>query len=513
MSRVFSLAKLSLHKSTFPWFSVGMGMLFGISLGLRFWGLGRFNALVFDEVYYANFATSFLQGEQEFGGHPPLSNYFIAFGIWVGERMGWGADNTRNTLTGMFLSTVSYRWLNALIGSFFPLVVGAVALQLTHRRLYAIIAALLATLDGLFLVESRYALNNIYLVLFGLLGNLFLLMALNHLRQRDLAKEAGLPRPQPSLFWVWLVLAGVGFGGAIAIKWNGAGFLLGAIALWILAWAVALLNRVLPTERQLNFGTHSPLAWLSRLHLGHGAIAFGLIPALTYRLSWQPYLNLGPNHSFLSWQQEVLSYHSRVGGFDAHAYCSRWYTWPLMLRPVAYFYQTVLAGQAPPPELNEAPPPSLAEAIYDVHAMGNPILWWFSTLGVVLLVGVVVYQLWQGLRVVATGGEMLAINPWQWETWPLLFLVVNWGANLLPWIKVTRCTFIYHYMGASAFALLAIALWIERAFYSPSMWHRRFAIATLLLMVIGFIFWLPLFLGLPLSPAEIQMRRWFVSWI
>ncbi|MEP0888729.1 MULTISPECIES: phospholipid carrier-dependent glycosyltransferase [unclassified Leptolyngbya] len=501
-------------KGAFPWFGAGMALLFFISLGLRFWGLGRFNALVFDEVYYANFARGFLQGKQEFGGHPPLSSYFIAFGIWVGERMGWGADNTRNTLTGMFLSTVSYRWMNALIGAFFPLVVGAIALQLTHRRLYAIIATFLAALDGLFLVESRYALNNIYLVLLGLLGQLFLLLALNHLRQRALARESGLPRPQSLFLWLWLVLAGVGFGGAIAIKWNGAAFLLGAIALWVLAWAVALLNRILSPARQINLGSASPLAYLSRLHLGHGAIAFGLIPALTYWMSWWPYLNLGPNYSFWSWQKEILSYHSRVGGFDAHQYCSHWYTWPLMQRPVAYFYQTVTVGQTPPPELNVVPPPQLAEAIYDVHAMGNPILWWFATLGIVLSIGALVYFLWQQVRVSAREpGETLVMNPWQLDAWPLLFLVVNWGANLLPWVKVTRCTFIYHYMGALVFTLLAIALWIERAFYSPSVWHRRFAIATLILIGMGFLFWLPLFLGLPLSPAEIQMRRWFMSWI
>jgi len=507
MSRVVPVAKWSI-----PWLGLGMLILFGVSLGLRFWGLERFNALVFDEVYYANFATSFLQGEQEFGGHPPLSNYFIAIGIWVGERLGLGDDNTRNTLTGMFLSTVSYRWMNALVGAFFPVVVGAIAFQLTYRPLFALLSTLLATVEGMFLVESRYALNNIYLVLLGLLGYLFLLLALNHRK----AEEAG-DRPSPLKFWLWLILAGVGFGGSIAIKWNGAGFLLGAIALWLLSW----LWRFIHPSTHPPIPSLSPLSRLSHLPLGHRAIAFAIVPFITYWLSWQPYLTLGPNHSFWDWQQQVLSYHQRVGGPEAHAYCSRWFTWPLMQRPVAYFYESVSAGQVPSAELNVSPPPHLTTAIYDVHAMGNPILWWFSTLGMVLLVGVLGRRLWMMVRhpaaepvaTTASTSFQWVAHPWRWDVWTLAFLVVNWGTNWLPWVKVTRCTFIYHYMGASVFALLAIALWLERGLHSPSVWHQRWAIAILLLIVLGFFFWLPFFLGLPLSPEGVQMRRWFPSWI
>ncbi|NJM44874.1 MAG: phospholipid carrier-dependent glycosyltransferase [Alkalinema sp. RU_4_3] len=34
--------------------------IFVVALGLRFWGLERFNTLVFDEVYYAVFANKYL---------------------------------------------------------------------------------------------------------------------------------------------------------------------------------------------------------------------------------------------------------------------------------------------------------------------------------------------------------------------------------------------------------------------------------------------------------------------
>lgn len=531
-----------------PWFSVGLVGFFAIALALRLWGLGRFNTLVFDEVYYANFAVAFLNGQQEFGGHPPLSHYLIALSIWVGEWLNLGDEASRNALTGVRIATLSYRWLNAWVGAFYPVVVGVLAFQLTQRRSYGLLAALLATADGLFLVESRYALNNIYLVLLGLLGQVFLLMALHALRRRvgaiaqltaqtnalpaRLSEEIDyLPTSLPAAIrrytwqlWFYLVLAGIGFGGAIAIKWNGAGFWLGMVLLWAIAWGRRLL-RYLGLEHEPNVATPSvsPLVVLTRLHLGQLLTAFVLVPALTYWLSWLPHMALSPIHSFWQWQRQVLDYHHRVGGMEAHPYCSPWWSWLFMHRPVAYFYETWRQGQPPPPELANVAPSALPEAIYDVHAMGNPLLWWLAAVGILALVGVMGIRFWKAFRrpftLPALGDRTvshvaaLLVAPQGWHLWTLLFLVVNWATNWLPWVPVTRCTFLYHYMGASVFALLAIALWLEWGLRSGQPWLIQVSLTLILLILLAFVFWLPLFLGVPLSPTGIGMRRWFNSWI
>src|ERR671932_1767133 len=185
------------HKSIFV-FALGMLSVFLFSLTLRFWDLSQFNTLVFDEVYYAKFANNYLTGTHFFNAHPPLSQYIIAIGIWIGSHLPFGQDAV-NGLTGSVRSTWSYRWLNALTGSFIPLVVAALAYQLNRRKSYALIAALFAAADGLFLVESRYALNNVYLVIFGLLGQLFFIVALAQPRQQR---------------WRYLALSGVFFGAS-----------------------------------------------------------------------------------------------------------------------------------------------------------------------------------------------------------------------------------------------------------------------------------------------------------
>jgi dolichyl-phosphate-mannose--protein O-mannosyl transferase len=496
-----------------------MAGIFCCSLGLRFWGLSRFNTLVFDEVYYAKFASAFLKGEIVFTGHPPLSTYIVALGIWLGNHMPWGNADPQNNLTGLLLSPFSYRWLNALTGSLIPVLVGGIAYQLLHRRSYALIAAFLLALDGLFLVESRYALNNVYLVLLGLLGHLFFLLALQTTAWRR---------------WLYLVLAGVGFGGAAAIKWNGMGFLLGAFGIWAVGWLVHWIELI-----QSSFKTRSnasavssqplqpPLFNLPQLHLGHLLIGLVVVPALTYYVSWLPYIYVDPgNSNFWQLQLETLDYHKRVGGLDAHPYCSLWYSWPLMLRPVAYFYQVTRTAQTTPPPVNSPPPSNGTEIIYDVHAMGNPILWWFSTAAVLIFSLLLLLRLWQSIARPASGVSLPtrpSSRPTAAQvqfrsvsaryTWVMAYLLINWAANFLPWVRVTRCLFIYHYMESLIFAILLLALLLDRWLSGNQTWQKTAAVMVIGLILIGFVFWLPLFLGLPLSPEALQLRRWLPSWV
>ena len=100
--------------------------IFVFSLAIRFWGLERFNTFVFDEIYYAKFANKYLTKTPFFNAHPPLSKYLIAIGIAIGEKLPFGSGVV-NDLTGSVVKSWSYRWLNALTGSFVPLVVAGLA--------------------------------------------------------------------------------------------------------------------------------------------------------------------------------------------------------------------------------------------------------------------------------------------------------------------------------------------------------------------------------------------------
>jgi len=436
----------------------GMLGIFFISLVLRFWGLERFNTLVFDEVYYAKYANYYLIGKDFFNSHPPLSQYIIAIGIWLGSFLPSTADTTNN-LTESLRSTLSYRWINALTGSFIPLVVGAIAYQLNQRLSFSLLATLLTALDGLFLVESRYALNNIYLVLFGLLGHLCFLVA-------GESKKVNL---------TWLLISGVCFGSSVAVKWNGLGFLFG---LWIII-AIAAIKNYFSNKKQDDF------LWqrFTRIKPEFLVLSLILVPLGTYTVLWIPHLLMNPQYNFWEVHREILAFHERIKGNNSqvHPYCSPWYSWLILWRPIAYYYEKVKLGT----ELR----------IYDVHAFGNPILWWLSTLAIVIILA------------------DLIVKQERFRGGISLYLLCNYVANLLPWIKVTRCTFIYHYMGAYTFALLALAGIFDSYLQSPSQRDRLVVYGFIGLIIIGFLYWLPIFLGLPLSEGEFRWRMWFPSWV
>lgn len=463
MRRIFAPKRTS-------WFKLALLGIFIVSAGLRFWGLGRFNTLVFDEVYFAKFANHYLTGTEFFDAHPPLGKYLIAIAIGLGRWLPFGTEAT-NALAGSVLSPWDYRWLNALTGSFLPLIVAGIAYQLSRRRSYAAIAAAFVALDGLFLVESRYALINVYLVGFGLLGHWFVLRALD---------SQGRSR------WGQLAIAGMSFGASAAVKWNGLGFWLGIVLLWLVAWGL----------RGQSQGAQSFLARFARLHLGHVLLCLTIVPALTYSFIWIPHLHLQPERGFLEMQREILFYHQRIDtGADVHPYCSPWWSWPFLVRPVVYFFERTRESSATLPSL----PPNLDTVVFDVHAMGNPLLWWSSTIAIALLWIVVLER----HRQIAQSSQ-LGIA---------LYLVVNHAANWLPWATVSRCLFLYHYMSAAVFAFLAIAWLVERWLSSDRCPLRVLGISSAIAIALTFLFWLPVYLGLPLSNAGFQWRMWFDSWI
>ncbi|WOD39536.1 phospholipid carrier-dependent glycosyltransferase [Nodosilinea sp. E11] len=471
-----------------------------LDLALRLTGLGQIESLVFDEVYYVPFALDYLQGTPSFDAHPPLGKYFIALGLWLGQWpalwLGWPSLEVNGTL----VSPLAFRWLNALVGATIPVLLAAIAWELgtvskgdqgdrfplteedppksplkrgTLKQLitpllkggrgdlltlrqyrFALLAGLLMAMEGLTLVESRLALINIYGLALGLLGQWAWLRA----RQSQHPVR-------------WRCLAGIALGAAVNVKWNWAGLWLG-----LLLWEIGF-NR--------NPGSITPKtthpAWRDRL------VYLGMLPLLTYLLLWLPHLAL-TNEALVTVHQRLWSTHQSIGANGSHTYCSPWHSWPLMVRPVAYFFER--SGQG-------------AEAVATtIHAMGNPVLWWLSTAAIlVMALG------WLG-RQVSVGAQPAA---------PLAtravvpFILLNYLANWLPWALVSRCTFFYHAMGLGTFGTLGLA-WLM-AQWLENRRDRTLALLLLGAIALSFWFWLPLYLGLPL-PVDALQRRWLLpGWI
>jgi dolichyl-phosphate-mannose-protein mannosyltransferase len=525
-----------------PWFWLGLAVLWVVALSLRFWGLERFNTLVFDEVYFAEFGHHYLTHTSFFDAHPPLGKYLIAFGIWVKGYNPWG-----------------YRWMNALTGSFIPVIVAGLGVQLTRRHSFALLAGALAVLDGLLLVESRYGLINIYMLAFGLLAHWLTLLSCNHRGWKH---------------WAILTLAALSFGAAAAVKWTGLGFLLGLYLFWIFGNLLRLSQKSSRDDQDM------PLAKLLRLSfLWKLFIFIPVVGAALYSLAWIPHLRQNPDFGFFEVHKQMFDYHRRVGnGPSIHVYCSSLLDWPLMRRPVSYFYQLAASLQEPMPMTGPPLTFDNAKYIYSVYATGNPPLWWSATAAIAITFGATLRRI--GLKLpqqMPSHQNPLGSNPKQ-DYLPL-YLISSYAAHLLPWLSISRCAFLYHYMPAYLFSSISLAwlliqglnapwkrlsprTWIILTTcminvllsigilvnvlpgLTPAFWKqplltlvlvfslcllsiisvgilmvglgqnpRLLALVVLSLSMLGFLFWLPFYLGLPISPHEWQWRIWFPSWI
>jgi dolichyl-phosphate-mannose-protein mannosyltransferase len=448
---------------------LGLGLIWGVALVLRFWGLERFHTLVFDEIYFARFGHHYLTQTPFFDGHPPLGKYFIAIGIWLQGFTPWG-----------------YRWMNALVGSLIPILVSGIAYRLSHRHRFALIAGAFAVLDGLLLVESRYALINIYLLFWGLLTHFCFLTALEKRRR-----------------WLWLTLTGISMGATIAVKWNGLWLILGPYSVWAIGWGLSHFKQLPKWKPALRLVHLSPFIMVGYM---------GIIAVTCYGLIWIPHLQQNVDHNFWQLHSEILAYHRRIGsGPEVHPYCAAWYTWPWLIRPLSYFYQRGISPSGPMPVYGPPLPTEATPWIFDVHGMGNPPLWWFSTIAILLLLGQAGY--WGFSRLQTQQTTTLSTRPQLTSTiWVPLYLCINYAANLLPWILVSRCTFIYHYLPAAIFSSMAAA-WLIDQWLDSSRTLRIIALICLNLAVLGFLFWLPIYLGLPLSQADWQLRLPIRPWI
>jgi hypothetical protein len=265
-------------------------------------------------------------------------------------------------------------------------------------------------------------------------------------------------------------------------------------------------------QESINFPQLLPLQKLTQINIWQFIFFLGIIPVTVYSLLWIPHLQIDTKYGFISVHKEILGFHERLGGNSptVHPYCAAWYKWPLLTRPMAYYYQTAHRITDPLPVFGPPLPGNAGKVIYDVHALGNPVLWWFGAVSIFFLLSMllapVVIPIMKQRRLSLPEN----ISP---ATWIALYLVANYAINLLPWVKVTRCVFIYHYMTGVVFAFLAIAWFVDQCLHSYYRSLRVVGTTISFLIITAFVFWMPIYLGLPLSSQGYKFRMWFNSWI
>lgn len=370
------------------------------SLAVRTWDLGQPVDLVFDEIYFVEQGRNYLQGKDFMDPHPPLAKLTIGLGmkLFGDTPTGW---RLMNSFVGTALVPLMY-WLARL---------------LFRRRVAAAFAAFFVAFDGLCLVDSRIAVIDIHYVTWGVAAYVSTIRLVR--------------RQQFDQTWA-LLLTGVLIGLSVAAK------------LYIPFFSFLLvLGTLFVTAR--NFARDRGVPSLRYAMLP--VLIVGATASVVYVLSYLPHFLWGWWHSPLDLVKYIVikvpEYQAAVAE-ATHPYSSKWWTWPLLLRPVWYYWK------------DPGPAPGMVVGIW---GSGNPPVWWAALPALILAA-------WYAVR-----ERRLA----------LVFVIAGWVIHLAPWVGIGRTLFLYHYLPSLLFAFLALSWMLDRLWHGEGSTVERGIVGAVLL--------------------------------
>ncbi|WP_019629240.1 dolichyl-phosphate-mannose--protein mannosyltransferase [Actinomadura atramentaria] len=484
---------------------------------LRFDRLGQPKAVVFDETYYAKDALSLLKFGWEhntakdadklliadphaniwadgpaFVAHPPFGKWMIA----IGEQL-FGA------------TPFGWRFMPALAGTLSVLILCRVARRMTGSTMLGCAAGLLLAVDGLAFVTSRAALLDVFVMFWILAGFGFLVLDRDRSRRLLAAKvEGGDVAPLgPYVPHLWRIAAGVCLGLGLGTKWTAV-FYIAAFGLMVLAWDFGARRAA---------GVRSPLA---------GALVLDAIPAffqlvvlgvVTYLATWWGWIFkpggwgrgqvssnvlLRPFEALpdlWKYHHDMLDFHN---GLEAkHPYQSWPWDWPVLRRPVAFYYT----------EPNSC---GASRCSREILGIGTPALWWGA---IAALVAVAV--LWIVRRDWRAGAILLGYAA-GWLTWfPSAFrhrtMFLFYATPMIPFMCLAIVLAFGYLMGPSP-GPAPMRSPKDAAALVPSP-RRLLGAAALgafvLVVLVDFAYLYPVLAAKVIPYDSWHARIWFDSWI
>lgn len=399
--------------------------------------------LVFDESYFVPQVESYAVNRFFHDPHPPLGKFILYAGMMLynpdaaelidGSILGNKVDNYESPL-----NLEGIRFFPKVAGALLSVVVFMLVFELVNWnkkdrynfRGYAwgTMAGLLVTFENSIVLDSRYGLLTAPLLLSICTSVLFSIWFF---------KSSG--RKQ----FILLLCTAITFGMAFSIKWlalSVAPFIIGIIVyrFWGLLrtghrglFLSNVYNSVLILFILAFCVYYLSYAWHFSQFKYYSLAAEEMMPSYVDDLK-NGTSNTSTWAIFWDTQRENLEYEKGVPALDyskSGEIGSMWVTWPIMARPISYFWSTSGDG-------------TYAFA----YSIGNPFIWLISLFGVILSCGLLVSRLLQGYQV---GRSNFGIKHF--------LLLLLYFANWLPYALVARVMYIYHYLPA---LLIGVVLFI-----------------------------------------------------
>lgn len=254
------------------------------------------------------------------------------------------------------------------------------------------------------------------------------------------------------------ILAALAFGLALGTKWS---------ALYFIA---AILIYLVITRKRV------PYSYLLIIPITYIASWFGWFLS---DKGWSRNFSSNPIISWLHYHREMLNFHT--GLTTEHSYQANPWNWLILGRPTSFFYSTPKScGQS--------------NCSQEILAMGTPLIWWSGVFALAITLGYFLYR-----------REKVA-----------LLILIGVASNYLPWFFFQKRTMFYFYSIAfQPFLILSIVYVVAKAFEKPEKWraNRGYFYLWSGLVILSFIYFLPLFIGSVLPYDSWYDRMWFPSWI
>ena len=374
----------------------------------RLVGLGAPDHEYFDEVYHAFTAKVMLHDDPK------------AWEWWNPNPEGFAYEWTHPPVAKEVMA-LSMRVLGENSFAYrFPaamLVVGAVFLlykvasHLFNEEV-GLLSSFVFSLDGLFLVMSRIGMNDMYVV-FLILLTLLLFLKNKHF------------------------LGGLSLGLAAASKWT---------TLWFVP---VLILAFLLLKKRFKFS----LLW------------FVILPPLVYVATYIPMFVSGHGFDiFWGMQEQMWWYHTRL--VATHPYSSRWWTWPLLLRPIWVYTSGETNG-----------------FVSNIYGMGNPLVFWGGLVSALISLKYIFIEKRKHLLLVL-GAYLGLFMPWAlsprimffyhyFPAVPFLSILIGFvlyknKKAVLPFLALTLVLFIYFY---PHWAGLSVPVWLDHSYYWLPGWR------------------------------------------
>ncbi|MBI3255753.1 MAG: phospholipid carrier-dependent glycosyltransferase [Candidatus Andersenbacteria bacterium] len=432
-----------------------MGALLAMAVCLHVLALDFPREVVFDEVHFGKFVNAYCcTGERFFDIHPPHAKLLIAGAVALTGYDGSFSFDHIGQPYSADAPVIALRIVPALFGILLPFIIYILLRQVGVSEELSMVGAVAVMLDNALLLQTRIiALDGVLLVAqFGALA----------------AYLASRSREGQARLW-YLTLAGSLAGLSAGVKFTGLAIVLILAVLWLWEiWqtGVVLLRRLL-TEALLFLGA----ALL--IYAAGWWLHYALLPLPGSGDAWQiPTGNLWADTVAMHRKMLSANYHLSA----THAYSSMWWTWPVMVRPIFYWQ-----GQG---------------AL--MYFLGNPVMWWGALCLLLICMTKVIWSWAKGLPAALPRGVWL--------------FAVGYIISLLPFVRIPRALFLYHYATPLLFSLLLGVAYLDRALPAQNPRRFRFLGYMVAALAVGFMVFSPLTYGFEAGSTWRMLLFWFPTW-